>query len=643
MKKAILIILSAIVLLLVGVFVLAMVTANSLVASFKPEIERIAGEALGVKAQISEIDVSVVPSTYFMLRGLTLSDNEHSDETFSLKEVRLDVRLWDLLSKKLSISSLSVISPDILAIKGPEGIRIAGLPSGSASKGKKAARERKQKEEPSAQTSPSESPISVALEEIRIENATLRLNDTVAKNEKKFDRVNLRAAVSLSGKEIVIPNFDLSLRALESVEFSATGQDITMKGDVLDAKAIDISLLGNRFALSGRFNLADKSGEARVDTTGVKIESLLPLAAFGPPDAKKTVDNFRPAGSFGLRAQGNFGPGTYESDGTLALSDISAHVGTMVVSALSGDLASNATHEKAEVSTTNLTLKLNDQPIAVQLKGTFKAPVASIESLKLNLFSGTADISGDLRLEDKQPLRATFGLKGINVSQALLAIGQRPDQQAFSALVDEVDGMASFPLKGVLPQDATANAKVSLSKAELKGFNLAGAVLRAVKGLPFLSGDLYESVPPEQRGDVDGPNTAISKLTASITVSGGKIKTPDLRAQSALFNLEADGTIGFDSSMDLNATLLFNPKFSESLVKRSKGLKGLLDSEGRLVVPLAIKGTAPKLIVLPNIERLLKTGAGKALEEKASEFLGKALGAGNKEGGKKGLGGMFGF
>ena len=53
-------------------------------------------------------------------------------------------------------------------------------------------------------------------------------------------------------------------------------------------------------------------------------------------------------------------------------------------------------------------------------------------------------------------------------------------------------------------------------------------------------------------------------------------------------------------------------------------------------MPLAISGTPANISVTPDVNRLLETAAGKALEEGAAKLLGKALGGGKK-------GGIFGF
>lgn len=648
MKKVILIVCGLVVVGFIGLLVIAMMTANSLIASVKPEIERMAGQTLGVDVAIADIGVSVFPSTYFMLKDLSLSKPSAKDERLSLKEVRLDLRLLDLLRKKLSITTLAVVNPDITLVREASGVFIAGLPRGEspapARSPKSAAPEAPVTDDGAAPTP--RTPLDIALEEIRIENGTIRINDRVSGQSKTIDALNLRAGVILTGNDLTVPSFDFSARAAEKIPLSASGKDLTIKGETIAFPQLSLGVLGNTVTLNGSFNIRAKSGTIALNGKEFSIPSLLPLTALTSPELQAMVAEFAPSGSFGFSTDAALDGTDHQTKVSLTLGDLGAKVGPLLLTALRGDLKANADSKSAALTSDNLSLALGGQPLTARLKTQVtdlsSTPRIIVESLNATLFSGTADITGNLLLNENKPLQSAYTLRGIEVSEALAALGQAPGTQLFSATVEEVKGTAGFPLSGALPAALSAQASVSLTNAQLKGFNLAGAVLRAVKDLPFLQGALYESVPADQRGAVDSPDTVLSKVTGNFQVSNAVMSTPDLVAQSALFTLEADGTIGFDATINLNATILFNPTFSASLVARAKDLKVLLDSQQRLVIPLALKGKAPAIVVLPNLERLLKTGVGKVLEEKASDFLGKALG-GKKEGGKRGLGGAFGF
>ena len=71
-----------------------------------------------------------------------------------------------------------------------------------------------------------------------------------------------------------------------------------------------------------------------------------------------------------------------------------------------------------------------------------------------------------------------------------------------------------------------------------------------------------------------------------------------------------------------------------------------IDSEGRIVLPVMIKGTPPKIIVLPNLEKLMQTGAKRVLQKTADDLLQRALGGKQKTAPPQGAGqlkGILGF
>ena len=96
--------------------------------------------------------------------------------------------------------------------------------------------------------------------------------------------------------------------------------------------------------------------------------------------------------------------------------------------------------------------------------------------------------------------------------------------------------------------------------------------------------------------------------------------------------------------LNLSSTFTLNAEISASLAKRSKTIAAMLDSKKMLAIPVVIQGRSPKLVVLPDISKLLQGAGGRILEEKAGSLLEKALG-GKKDGGNKKnpLGGLFGI
>jgi len=648
MKRFIIISFIVVVLLVGGLFVFALSNANSLIASYKPELERLAGDALGGKVTIGGIDATVFPSTRLSLQNLRVSSSQEG-EPFTLRDIALDIKLAALLKGKLEISSLNILSPSVTIVKDAEGTWIAGLPRPQPAQpsGSKGVPSKETSTEASAAVSDSapSAPLDFGLERFRLQGASVTFDDRVANKKYVTDQIDLETSVKLSGKDLLLPKLTASARAMGNIPLGLQGTNLALKGSHLQAEQLSVTAFGNAINLKVNYDLDSKAGNVSISGPGINLASLKPLTALADP----SLSELDPKGTIGIEAKATLpGPTGYQSEGALSIAQVSARYKNFIVADLTGNISSTATVKNAEKNaqfgTKSLAFKLNGQPIVMAFNGTFSPPTLKIPDLTVSLFSGVLTAASELSLSAQQPFSSAFSVSGLHVGQALLAAGQKPEDQKFTATVESLKGNLAAPLKGTLPQALSGNAAVTLKNAEIKGINLAGTVLKALKSLPFVSGALYDAVPPAQKAELDSPNTALSKVTGTFTFSDGLIKTPDLKAFSTLFDLEADGTIGFNAEMNLNATILFNPTTSASLAAKVKELGSLLDEKGRLVVPLTLQGTAPKLTVIPNIDRLMKTGAKKLLQDKASDFLSKALG-GNKgqSGGKKGLGGILGF
>jgi hypothetical protein len=56
-----------------------------------------------------------------------------------------------------------------------------------------------------------------------------------------------------------------------------------------------------------------------------------------------------------------------------------------------------------------------------------------------------------------------------------------------------------------------------------------------------------------------------------------------------------------------------------------------------------LQGTAPKILILPDVQKILELAASAAVKEGANKLLDQVLGGGGNAGKKKGLGGLLGF
>src|SRR5436189_2436730 len=113
MKKKILIALAILFLLIAAFLLYVYFNLNSLIASFKPQIESLASETLAVPVHIAKIEAEVFPHAKLVLSGFDLGQSGGSKESLSLQEVELSVRLLPLISGRIEVVKLTVDTPKI--------------------------------------------------------------------------------------------------------------------------------------------------------------------------------------------------------------------------------------------------------------------------------------------------------------------------------------------------------------------------------------------------------------------------------------------------------------------------------------------------------------------------------------------------
>lgn len=638
--KRLLIILVIIVVLVVGGLVYALTNLNSLAKRFLPEIERVASETLKTPVQIGDLEAHIFPQAKISLTKLSIGDKQKDPDGLALEEFQLGVDLLPLLKGKLSVHELALVGLKATAEKKGKQFVIVGLPNlTQQSKAKtpttgeaksKSAKEKKATPQKSNTTANS-LPFAIALESVSLKGSTLRYKDKKAGIDQSITDLNLQSDISLNeniaslsslrldgtldGKgpfslEGTGISYDLT-KGAGSVEKLVTKSDITTKGGNANA---NISIAQVAFTLQPlSVSLNSLTGEADYPNVGPLSFSIKDVSTSGQVMSIPTV----------------------ELSGT--------RYKVSMLAATSVDIAKQSVQfELKKGSVTN-----NGQTVELTAKGSASPSDLRVEKYSIGAASGSSNGNALYSLHDNKPFHASVESKGLVIEELMqLATGDNKAQLrgTLSALSAQISGQT----KAALQESLVGNASLELRDGEFMGGNLATEVLKSIKDLPFLEERLFETVPDEYKSQMDAETTPIKLLTSTIDVRSSSILPRSFHLESVLFNLDADGRIGFDQSLDLDATLRFNPVFSLALVEKTKELRGLMDENDRLVVPLQIKGKASKPIVLPNMKALLKTAAGEALKEKAGKLLGKALGEKGEKGNDtknlvQGLGKAFGF
>jgi hypothetical protein len=638
----------------VGGSLLIAYNAGSIVTAMKPQLEQVASDALGAKVTLGNLDLSIFPSTRITVDELSVAGRALEDptvadrprEAVTLKNVTLHVRLLPLLKKRLEIVELSLVEPVITLVKEPTGIRVAGLPEKTAPKAGASA--------PTTETAGGEAAagIELALERFKVTNASIELDDRVAKSKATLASFDFGTGLDLSGNKVRFDNLVLKgavtppstsgdqKAGVQKLPFSVEIPSVSIALDqlALELPKLIFEALDTSFEAAANLKLLTVEGDLKLGSKGINLSALSSNPALPPAiGALGLTGTVVPQFSLSLKGLTSAGKPNLNLSGTVGFNQIGAVANGVQLSALQGGLDLSGSAETISISTKELGGTINGEQFGLQtvIGGTLND--VTIKPLTLSGFGGTISAEVKLGLHGAQPVSVSGNAAGLDIGRVMRA-GTGSDGNLTGNLQQ-----LRYNLNAALADpkgSAEGTVALTLKDATLKGTNIATSVLQAVKGIPFLSGSLLDAVPADEQ---NSNNTAISSATGNFRIGSASVRTDDFVVVSPLFTLTASGRAGFDTSLDLRASIVFTEKFSATLASKMSEVQRLFDDKKRLVVPLQIQGTTAKPLILPEIEKLIKLGATKALQDNAGKLLGDVLGGKKGKGSASGLGGLLGL
>ncbi len=626
--KLALILLVVIVVIIAGGSVYLFKNGQAILNASKPFFESKISLILKTPTELGELKLQVFPNAVVNVASLTIGKTA-SAPGITVKEINLDVAIFELLKKKLLIKELSVSNPSLKIIKTKTGMIIDGLPLPEKKEVNSVTVTDKAPAETTTIT-PTEIPggIQVVLEKFQIDNATIELEDQVTNKKFLISPLTVGAGVELVGSLAKLQNLVVNAEvagisklalATDSINFDLKEQNLTL--DSLTAKVLDAD-----FKVTSDLNLKSFQGKTGLTGSNIKLATVADaLTPFTP--ALKT-----------LGISGNVTPNInidilnkkeINASGTVGLSDIAAKFGTINLSQLAGDLNLAADLKKQNISSENIKLLVGSAPVNVNFKANLEGSNAKLENALVNIFGGTANVTAGTDLKS-QAFNSSLKVNALDLGQAYQALPM-PILKIFTGTLNSLNVTANGSLGPKLMSSIGGEGDLLLTNGTIKGINLPAKVLAVVKDIPFISGSLLEAVPESLRGEITGDDTSIKELKTNFGIAGSSLKINSLSLLSSIFNLTATGTVGLDKSINLNSEITFNQAFSQALASTTKELKHVLDKNGQLVLPLIIKGTSQNLIIVPNLKRLIELGATKAIEEKVKEKVKDKLGESGKE------------
>ncbi len=599
----------------------AVMNANAIAKQYKPDLEKLASDALGSKVTFGDISAKIFPTARLAISDAQL---ESGGEKLTLASLSLNVALMPLLQRDLQVKELVLDTPKITIYLEKDGFYIAGLPRERPAEGASTPAPAPAETETAPATGGGEVPLNVTLDHIALKNATIALVDKTADKTYVIEDLSAKAALAYNSGIVTLGTLDGGMTVLDDVEVQFGGKNTTLnlEGGAFNIDEASAEALGNAFKVTGGIDPDDAKKALRITSDRVDLASLGPL-----------YDVFAP-GINDLGIKGLCKPdltiawtseGAYRANGTVGLSEASWTVAEIPLTKIQGTLNLDATDKGAKVVTKDTQGMLRDAPFTLVVDSGLKDKHAGLETVTAKVFDGTGSLATSINLEGEMPFTTKLSLNDMKIEQVLPALLPE-NTSGISGTIKEMSGDITGTFNDKLMPSIAGTAKMHLADGLVKDVNLGKEVLGGVSEIPFVQGTLLNAVPEGMRKLITEPHTALESMTATYAIANEQLKTEDLHIQSDYFELDAKGTIEFDTKLDLAANIAFNKDFSAGMATMVKEIGVLFDDQGRLAMPVKITGIPPDLKVMPDIGDLMKRAATGVIKQEATKQLEKAVG-----------------
>jgi hypothetical protein len=233
--------------------------------------------------------------------------------------------------------------------------------------------------------------------------------------------------------------------------------------------------------------------------------------------------------------------------------------------------------------------------------------VLSVADFSCALHGGNARGGARITLQDPRlPFHAEVRLDGVEM--ASLAAEMAPERgrvlQGTGQMRLVLDGAAAAE-----PLSSTLRGSASLAVRD-GALTSVGLMKQAASFLEMAGGK-----------GIGADETPFRSITASFEIAESRARTDDLSFRSEDLDLDGGGTIGFDGALGLDVRAAFSPAASRGIVERTPRLAFRVGEDGRLTIPMKIRGSLETPFVQIDLERVLEEGLQEELRKRGEKGL----------------------
>lgn len=230
-----------------------------------------------------------------------------------------------------------------------------------------------------------------------------------------------------------------------------------------------------------------------------------------------------------------------------------------------------------------------------------------LDRTRLSMFGGTARGSITSRpFEPSRPfsLQQKAGDVAIAKMIAALAPAEKGTLEGTAAMDLALTGRGGAP---ALIETLGGTGSLAVTKGKIASFGMIKQVLRLLEaaGAKGIAKD----------------ETPFDSLTAHFTVTRGVARTEDLSFRSPDLDFDGKGTVGLGGALHLDIVGAFSKAVSGQLVAKTPQLAIRQGADGRLTVPLLVRGTMTSPEVQLDVNKVLHEGLKKQIEKEGKQKL----------------------
>ncbi len=570
-------------------------------------IGRRAADALGRDVEFAAVGVSLRGGLAVRVADLRVGDDPafSADPFLAADALEVRIALLPALRGRIEVERVVLRSPTISVIETAQGLSTASLGRPAAPRGGAPG------------TPAAESALrALAVALVDIEDGTLRYVDRSSRPpvETVMNDLDFQASDLAPGAPVVFE--------MEAAVLGSKRQNLRASGTVGPVSAaepsLDVVFALDPVDLARALASAPFSGRApsRLAGSGVARVELR---------AKGTASDLAIEASLdGRDAELRLGDGFAKARGRPLRLALSARRRGERVEIGAGELVVDATRLAFRATVENLAspkLRLHASSPAGSLRGLDYRDLAldlrslggkvEVAKLALAAHGGHLEATGsaELRAAGGPAFEARLRADGMSLESLLAAHAPASAGRASGRL------SASIELRGAgsRASELAGGGDLRVVEGVLRGFNPAGDALRALIGLPVLSGRklgrLFESH-PQVFGAEDTP---FERFEAQLEIANGQVALRDGRLVTHAYGVTGRGRYAFAGRLDSNAVMAFSKELSDEIVDAEKKLRLLRSPDGRVELPVVVSGTPGDLSVQPDLAYVAASASREAV------------------------------